>query len=184
MGQEKSKISRRGFTKASALMLTGAVSLTGAHAMGDAPVGKKPARIPAEDRLDMIELMARYAWSYDCGHMDGFIQCFTPDGIIEAFGKEEARGHASMKPLLEMLFKIRGDKGWQHLTDHHHFQEFDGVRCKVYSYFLMPEMDKVAKVNSVRSMGYYISYCVKIDDEWYFEKRSIHRWDGVLPFPV
>jgi hypothetical protein len=36
-----------------------------------------------QDRADIAELFARYAWSLDRRNVDEFAQLFAPDGVIE-----------------------------------------------------------------------------------------------------
>ena len=40
-------------------------------------------KVPLEDRVEIEELMARYAWALDTGDLDGYADCFHPDGWLE-----------------------------------------------------------------------------------------------------
>ena len=40
-------------------------------------------KLPVEDRLDIQELFARYAWSLDLGDAEGVLSCFTDDGLFD-----------------------------------------------------------------------------------------------------
>lgn len=171
-------LSRRGMVAGTLGATVAAVSLTD---VSHADAMEMP-RISADDRLDIIELMAKYAWSYDTSDVEGFAHTFTPDGIVEVFGKEMARGRETMRSFLEQGFAMRGDKGWQHLTDHHHFRDYDGKSCTIYSYYFMTEGDGNGANVHLRAMGYYISHCVKIDHRWFFKKRAVFRWDGKRPW--
>lgn len=152
-------------------------------AMAGTPPSARPKRIPADDRLDLIELMARYAWAYDTANEAGLAATFTPDGVIEVFGKPLVTDHAGFGPFLAMAADMRGDKGWQHLTDHHVFEDYDGKSCKVFSYYLMPESDPKGGEVYLRAMGYYVSYCVRgTDGAWLFARREVFRWTGKQPF--
>jgi hypothetical protein len=78
---------------------------------------------------------------------------------------------------------MRKDNGWQHLTDHHVFTQYDGKSCRVYSYYLMPESDNAGGNGHVRAMGYYVSHCVKQPDgRWLFARREVFRWNGKRPW--
>jgi ketosteroid isomerase-like protein len=41
-----------------------------------------PSSVPVADRLDIHELLARYAWALDTGDLDGLVACFTPDAVV------------------------------------------------------------------------------------------------------
>lgn len=138
--------------------------------------------VPADDKLSIIELMARYAWAYDTSDVAGFTQTFTADGIIEIFGNVLVRGWHDVPAFLATAYEMRKGNGWQHLTDHHVFEEYDGKRCTVYSYYLMPEGDPSGSNVHLRAMGYYVSRCVKIGNDWLFSKRSVFRWNGKKPW--
>jgi SnoaL-like domain len=172
-------ISRRRFAvaAATAVMASAATNATEAGATGG-----RDARVPADDRLDLIELMARYAWAYDTNDAPGFAATFTQDGVLEVFGNELARGRDTMSAFLDSAVKMRGEHGWQHRTDHHVFQNFDGQRCTVYSYYLMPESDAAGGNVQVRAMGYYVSHCLKTKGRWLFQKREVVRWNGKSPW--
>jgi hypothetical protein len=168
---DPASISRRSF----AFAATGAVMAVAATGQGD-------ARVPADDRLDLLDLMARYAWAYDTNDAAGFAATFTPDGVLEIFGNEIARGRGSMPAFLDSAVKMRGEHGWQHRTDQHVFRNFDGQRCTVYSYYLMPESDATGGNVQVRAMGYYVSHCQKFKGLWLFSKREVFRWNGKSPW--
>ncbi len=175
-------VSRRRMT----IALAGAagLGLTGA-ALGaqTAPVpAGKPARIGAGDKLAIIELIGLYAWYYDCGDAAAFAGTFTEDGVLEIFGTPRGQGRAAIEAFIRTGFEMRGDAGWQHLTDHHHFRDYTGNSVKVYSYYLMPVSDANGGNVTLRAMGYYVSDCVKVDGEWLFARREVFRWTGALPW--
>lgn len=167
---------------ATGLPLIGLAASADAAAPAVPAGGRARASVPAEDRLDMIELMARYAWAYDTGMADALAATFTPDGVLEVFGKTLATGRTGFAAFLATAAKMRGDSGWQHLSDHHVFRDYDGERCRIYSYYLMPESDAAGGNVHLRAMGYYVSHCVRTGAGWLFEKREVARWNGRQPF--
>lgn len=164
---------------ASGLPLMGLAALapSAAHA-----ASTKRKAIPADDRLDMMELMARYAWAYDTSMADALAATFTPDGVLEVFGKPLVTGRAGFAAFLAMAADMRKDNGWQHLSDHHVFKDYDGDRCTIYSYYLMPESDAAGGNVHLRAMGYYVSHCVRTPEGWLFARREVVRWNGKQPF--
>jgi SnoaL-like domain len=173
---DHAKISRRRFAAAA----TGAV-MAGSSTVTQA-ARATAAQVPADDKLSLIELMARYAWAYDTNDVDGFAATFTPMGKLVVFGNELAHDRSSIATFLESAVKMRGEHGWQHRTDHHVFRDFDGRHCTIYSYYLMPESDPAGGNVHLRAMGYYISYCQKSAGQWLFQKREVVRWNGKTPW--
>jgi hypothetical protein len=145
---------------------------------------REVGRISAADRLDIIELMARYAWAYDTSNAAALADTFTADGVLEIFGRVAISSPEMVPGFLETARQMRGDHAWQHLTDHHIFRDYDGKACTVYSYYLMPQGDATGGNGTVRAMGYYVSHCVRQGGSWRFARRSVHRWNGQAPFAL
>lgn len=156
----------------------------GSAAVAAAPAARAPiTTIAMADRLEILELIARYAWAYDCGDAAAFADTFIADGTLSAFGSEAARGREALMAFARERFAERGDQDWQHLTDHHVF-EGAGSRCAVYSYYSMLEGTRAEPRSfRVRSFGWYSSDCERTAAGWRFCARGIHRWDaGRLPW--
>jgi hypothetical protein len=139
-----------------------------------APSSKR--RMSADDRLDIMELFARYSWAYDCSDAAAYSATFAPDGVLEAFGGEAARGREAIATFVAALIASeRGDNDWQHYNGHFVFEAgADEDSCTVYNYWnLLQSKDGP----SVRSFGYYVSDCVRIGGEWLLKRRGINRWD-------
>jgi uncharacterized protein (TIGR02246 family) len=181
MPHETKMLNRRqlaGYAGALAASLSTSQAVAHAHT----PAHAGPVRVPADDKLDIIELMARYAWAYDTSDVAAFAATFTPDGSLDIFGRQVAKGREAMPAFLASAYEMRKDNGWQHLTDHHVFAGYDGASCVVYSYYLMPESDSSGGNGHVRAMGYYVSHCVKqADGAWLFARREVFRWNGKRP---
>ena len=147
--------------------------------------GATPGSAPAEDRMAIIELMARYAWAYDTDDAAALASTFTPDGVLEVFGNAMVSRPAEHIPaFIAQAKSMKGEHGWQHLTDHHLFRDYDGQRCTVYSYYIMPEGDRSGGNVSLRAMGYYVSHCVRTAQGWRFAKRAVVRWNGKSPTAI
>ena len=46
-------------------------------------------RLSADDRLDIMDLIARYAHTLDSGDLDGYVNNFAPDGVL--FERQKGR---------------------------------------------------------------------------------------------
>lgn len=183
------RISRRKFTRGAVALSTLAAapgSITMAQgapaATATSPETAPMSRLTAEDRLDLIELMALYAWAYDCEHAELLRATFTDDGVLEVFGTVLATAAGGFADFLASARAMKQGKGWQHLADHHVFRDYDGQTCKVYSYYTMAEGNAAGGEVTMRAMGFYSSDCRRTADGWKFARRSVVRWNSQLPF--
>jgi hypothetical protein len=182
-------LSRRSFARGAVALSAMAAAHGGmSRAQGSQSVpaatqeGVPMTRPPAEDRLDLIELMALYTWAYDCEDADLLRSTFTDDGVLEVFGNVLATAAGGFADFLAMARAMKQGKGWQHLADHHLFRDYDGQKCVIFSYYTMAEGNAAGGEVSMRAMGYYVSECRRTEAGWKFSKRSVVRWNGRLPF--
>src|ERR1700704_2401971 len=56
-------------------------------------------RLSADDRLAIMDLIARYAYTLDSGDLDGYANNFAPDGLLF----EKHRGRAAIKEFVASL---------------------------------------------------------------------------------
>ena len=77
-------------------------------------------KIPVEDRLEIQELFAYYAWGLNTGDADEVVACFTDDCEFEHLPQGIFRGHDQLRVLLNHLWYDK--PGWfigrQHLATH------------------------------------------------------------------
>ncbi|PQA87620.1 SgcJ/EcaC family oxidoreductase [Hyphococcus luteus] len=164
-------LSRRVF--AAAPIAAGAAGLFGASQEASAAGAVK---LSAGDRLEIMELLSRYAWAYDCNDPEAAAAAFTPDGSIEAFG-QITKGREAIVKLIESVYEIRGDKIWTHLIDHYVFQPTK-EGCRVFCYWTQVEKIAPNENGNIRATGYYVTDCVQHDGAWLIERRAIVPWDG------
>jgi hypothetical protein len=126
----------------------------------------------AEDRVAVMELIARYAKCIDSGDLDGYVANFTPDGVIEwdggsAVGREAirewvgrlmARGGIGATPA-----QVRHFVGLPYITG-------GSERCSASTYVIIFALVSAGAV-AVPSVGSYADTIVKVDGRWLFEKR-------------
>lgn len=124
----------------------------------------------AEDRLDIFDLFARYAWAYDCGDADAYAAVFTADGLLADEGELHAEGRPAIRAAIATFFDLRGANVWQHHNAHLRMSG-DGSACTVWSYWAVLERRHADGGYGVGSLGYYLSRCVKQDGAWYFSER-------------
>lgn len=170
-------ISRRAFA-AAALGGGLALAATGADAADASNDRRRFRRIAVQDRFDLLDLLARYHWAYDCGDVEAFLDVFTPDAVVVAFGKEAARGRDAIREWAKYLLAMREKDGddWQHLANWH---RFDGAApgCTVYSFWTLVRSNRDEQRHGVRSVGYYRNEFVKKRGEWLLAVHRIERWN-------
>lgn len=172
-------ISRRSLAAAPMIL---AMTATRPAVAAEAKNSDTRARMSADDRLDLIELISSYAWNYDCGNAVGTAATFTQGGIIEVPGVRSVQGRADIIRLIEEFYETaRGEKAWQHLTSNHVFHG-SGKDCVVYCYWTILETNADnknyrEKLYGVATFGYYRAECVQGDGGWLISKLGIHQWD-------
>jgi uncharacterized protein (TIGR02246 family) len=136
--------------------------------------------LSAEDRVAIMDLIARYAHTLDSGDLDGYVNNFAPDGVLF----EQHRGRQAIRDYVAMLMR-EGRAGPLPTGDvaHRHFAgapTIDGGngRANVHSYLLWVKMGSDPPVSAAAE---YIDECVKLDGRWYFQSRVLHRLAGRFP---
>jgi hypothetical protein len=135
--------------------------------------------VPVADRLDIHELLARYAWSLDTGDLDALVACFTPDAVVieEVFEDPDRwEGHAGIRALGQHYSSAPGFPGRQH----HISQvliEGDAERARVRAFAFVTEC-RGEPPYVLRFAGYYEDRVEKRAGRWLFSERVIRLWDG------
>ncbi|MDB5671396.1 MAG: snoaL-like domain protein [Alphaproteobacteria bacterium] len=139
------------------------------------------SQVPAstDDKVQIQELVARYAWSFDTGDVEGFVGCFAKDATLceDVFDEvDQWEGLDQIRSMAEHFFAHPGFPGRQH----HASQlliEGSTERCRVraFCFVIEPRPDQPCLV--VFS-GYYDDVAVKVDGQWLFQERVIRHWSG------
>ena len=137
-------------------------------------------RLSAEDRLDIMDLIARYASTLDAGDLDGYVNNFAPDAVLFA----EHHGRAAIREYVAMLMREgragplpSGDVAYRHFVGSPTI-DGEGDRATVHSYLLWVNMGSEPPVSAAAE---YRDECVKRDGEWFFQSRVLHRLAGRFP---
>jgi hypothetical protein len=137
-------------------------------------------RLSADDRLDIMDLIARYAYTLDSGDLDGYVNNFAPDGVLF----EQHRGQAEIREYVRMLMRQgragplpSGDVAYRHFVGS---PVIDGAGDKaiVHSYLLWVNMGTDPPVSSAAE---YTDECARVDGRWVFQSRSLRRLAGRAP---
>lgn len=137
-------------------------------------------RLSAEDRLDIMDLIARYAHTLDTGDLDGYINNFASDGVLF----DDHRGREAIRAYVAMLMRQgragplpNGDVAYRHFAGAPTIDGGDG-RATVHSYLLWVNMGSDPPVSAAAE---YLDECVKLDGRWYFQSRVLRRLAGRFP---
>lgn len=164
-----------GTSRRSALLLPAALASAVAAATAEASPRR---RLTLEDRAAIQDLFSAYLWAFDCSDVDGFLDLFTDDAILIGIGRRYET-EAAMREWFLNLLSTRDTAGdaWLHEAGQFRF-DGDGSSCVVYAYATHFRLQPVTRELGVRSLGYYVNECVKVEGAWKFRRFSINRWDN------
>jgi len=137
------------------------------------------ATLSAGDRLEIHELLARYAWSLDTGDDEGFVACFTSDAelVWEVFD-EPGRWQGSAA-LLRFVQYFRGrpeSAGRQHHVSNIVLKATTrGVQARSYVLVALRADEGPHRLNV---MGYYEDVVRQEGGHWRIAQRVIRDWSG------
>jgi hypothetical protein len=137
-------------------------------------------RLSADDRLDIMDLIARYAYTLDSGDLDGYVRNFAPNGVLF----EQHHGQDQIREYVAMLMRQgragplpSGDVAYRHFVGAPVI-DGDGSNATVHSYLLWVNMGSDPPVSSAAE---YTDEVVKLDGRWVFQSRSLRRLAGRFP---
>ena len=129
-----------------------------------------------EARLDRVEAVAsirqlafRYALAVDSRDMDALVALFVPDVRVG----RDAVGREALKAWFTETLRV--PRVTVHFVGNHiiDFDDADHARGIVYC---RDELDVPATESWNVGMFQYWDTYVRIDGEWFFERRRFHRW--------
>ena len=143
-------------------------------------------KVQLEDRVEIEELMARYAWTLDTGDFEGYAACFTEDGWLEHWPQGKCVGREGLKRATDSLWY---DQPNHYLGRQHRMSQVimtpegtDGVRIKAFWSIL--QHDVVTFENRVFGLGTWDTLAVKCPDgEWRLKGVFVDLWiKGNVPW--
>jgi hypothetical protein len=137
------------------------------------------ATLGAEEKLAIQELLARYAWTFDTGDVEGFVDCFAPDATLceDAFEEPDLwAGHEQIRAMARFFFSRPSFPGRQHHVSHI-LIEGQGDTATVRSFCFVTDC-KGEPPYLIRFAGHYFDQVVRLDGRWLFKTRLIRDWSG------
>ena len=129
--------------------------------------------LSTEDRLDILELCARYNHAFDSADPEAFAATFTEDGVFGSIKGTEAL-RAFVPRRWERARVEDGARVIRHWNTSHVI-EGDGDTARHSCYFLLLAI-KGDEPLTIDGMGTYDDVLKKVNDEWKFVHRT-PKWD-------
>jgi len=137
-------------------------------------------RLSADDRLAIMDLIARYAYTLDSGDLDGYVNNFAPDGVLfeSHRGQDQIREYVSKLMVQGRAGPLpNGDVAYRHFVGAPVI-DGDASRATVHSYLLWVNMGSDPPVSSAAE---YTDDVIKLNGRWVFQSRSLRRLAGRFP---
>jgi 3-phenylpropionate/cinnamic acid dioxygenase small subunit len=124
-----------------------------------------------EDREQIRELYARYAFTIDYGPYEDWLKCFTPDGLFDSpkFGRHV--GYDGLKRFTEIYKESIGSEQVRHMITNVIFR-VDGDRATGGCYLTYYHC-KSGRA-TLEAVGRYDDQLRKVGGEWLFQSRRVY----------
>lgn len=135
-------------------------------------------KLSADDRMDIIELYARYAWAIDLADAEEVKMCFAEDGHFDHLWQGRVQGHEAIVKNLETLWYGRGAwwYGRQHLFNHFRFFPETEERVRVKCFNQIIQFNTEYNTNFVFGIGTRDDVVEKQDGRWLFKSLYVNAW--------
>lgn len=146
--------------------------------------GGVPVRMPAQDRADIEETFARYAWGIDLADEELALSAFADDASFDHLWQGKVTGHAEIAKSLHELWYDR--QHWWY-GRHHLFNHFlmtpteDGARVRCF--FQIIQFNVEYGTNFVFGIGTRDDKMVKRDGVWLFKELFVNAWRTLEDVP-
>jgi hypothetical protein len=129
-----------------------------------------------EDRLEIRDLTARYAYYVDTFQTDKIMTLWAKDAIFDEsrVGTGLHKGAAGIRAFFEGLTKTVTHQA--HITSNHLIEYIDETSAKGIVFSIV---EAVTIAGNMRAVVYYADDYAKLDGRWVFTSRVIHP---LLPF--
>lgn len=129
------------------------------------------SRVPVEDRLDIQEVGARYAFRCDTKRYDRVGELFTDDGVFDetVVGLPRCQTRAAIHEFFSGM--AQSDLEFIiHINSNHQLTAFDGDTASGTSHL---HAEGHFNGNDIRILGYYSDDYAKVEGRWLLRKRLL-----------
>jgi SnoaL-like domain len=143
-----------------------------------------PQNMPAQDRVDIEETYARYAWGIDLADKELALSAFTADASFDHLWQGRVTGHAAILKSLEELWYDR--QHWW-LGRHHLFNHFlmrpteEGAQVRCFFQIIQFNVDY--GTNFVFGIGTREDQLRKQEGRWLFHSLKVNAWRALNDVP-
>ena len=136
------------------------------------------SKLSVEDRLDIQELFAKYAWAIDLADAEAAVACFTADGYFDHLWQGRVQGHAAILKNLKELWYDRQHwwYGRQHLFNHFLMTPEGDNGARVQSFYQIMQFNVDYGTNFLFGIGTRNDLCVKQNGVWLFQHLQVNAW--------
>jgi ketosteroid isomerase-like protein len=127
---------------------------------------------PASDKVEIIDLLGRYAWYVNSQDSDGFASCFTEDGVWEGAGFGRMEGIEALRNMWGQRTPRNPHLPLNYVVD------VDGDTATVHSDILIVGLE--GGTWSITTVGAYDDRLVRVGGSWKIQYRRFTRL-GIPP---
>jgi hypothetical protein len=166
-----------------ALVMAGGVFAHGGHDKQRGPFGHQGHGLSVQDRLDILDLYARYSQDLDGGKADDFVtNVFAPNGTFHDPSLCDV-GTAQLRNLAQTFGKFQQDHHEQHMP-YNILIQGNGNQATGHSYVSIISQSLTTPNNPhVAIMGTYTDKFVKLHGQWLFLDREVWRPGTIVVDP-
>jgi SnoaL-like domain len=144
-----------------------------------------PTRVSAEERAEIIETYARYAWGLDLADPEMLLSSFAQDAEFDHLWQGKVKGHAA---ILENMHSLWNDRqhwwfGRQHLFNHFIMERQPDESVKVRCFFQIAQFNVDYGTNFLFGIGTREDLCVQRGAVWVFRSLFINAWRSQADVP-
>jgi hypothetical protein len=144
-----------------------------------------PTRVSAEERAEIIETYARYAWGLDLADSEMLLSAFAADAEFDHLWQGKVKGHAA---ILENMRSLWNDRqhwwfGRQHLFNHFIMERQPDESVKVRCFFQIAQFNVDYATNFLFGIGTREDLCVQRGGLWVFKSLFINAWRSQADVP-
>ena len=125
----------------------------------------------AEDREQIRQLYARYAFTIDLGPYEDWVACFTSDGVFDSPRLGRHEGHDALRKFTVIYKNSAGDAKVRHMMTNVIFRiDGDSATGGCYLTYYHCKNGRA----TLEAVGRYEDQLRKVGGEWLFQSRKVH----------
>jgi 3-phenylpropionate/cinnamic acid dioxygenase small subunit len=137
-----------------------------------------------EDRAQIEDLQARYAFAMDFRDPETCARTFTEDAVLD-YGTVHLKGRAAIQESVARMAKIAQDEaakdtsGLRPSVGRHNISnivvKIEGNKAVGRAYWFYYSNNNPTRTGTLLGYGHYEDEMVKVDGQWLFSKRKIYN---------